>query len=113
MDARPKDPSRRPTRRPTGREGEYREAMDSLSAILGSVRLASTAISSASFTAPWSVHTIGAPCGVFHALLEGSAWIIAGDQPPVRLAEGDVAVLPTGGAHTLCDDPRTPPVRVR
>ena len=88
--------------------------MDSLSAILGSVRLASTAISSGSFSAPWSVRTEGAPSGIFHAILEGSAWIDADGGPgPVRLSQGDVIVLPGGAPHTLGDDPHTPPVRIR
>ncbi len=88
--------------------------MDSLSSILDSVRLASTAISCAHFTAPWSVRTEGAPAGIFHAILEGAAWIDAGGaNPPIRLERGDVVVLPAGGPHTLCDDLTTPPVPIR
>ncbi len=88
--------------------------MDSLSAILGSVRLASTAISCGAFSAPWSVRTEGAPSGIFHAILEGAAWIVADGAPgPVRLEQGDVIVLPAGSPHTIGDDPRTAPVHIR
>lgn len=88
--------------------------MDSLSAILDSVRLASTAISCAHLGAPWSIRTEGAPAGVFHAVLEGSAWIDAGSAgPPLRLAQGDVVVIPSGGPHTLCDELSTPEVAIR
>lgn len=88
--------------------------MDSLSTILDSVRLASTAISCATFGAPWAVRTSGAPAGIFHAILEGAAWITAdGVSAPVRLGRGDVVVLPSGGPHTIGDDPATPPVAIR
>ena len=88
--------------------------MDSLSTILSSVRLGSTAISCAHLGAPWSVRTEGAPAGIFHAMLEGSGWLVAdGLGDPVYLDQGDVVVLPGGGPHTICDDLQTPPARIR
>ncbi|MEZ4299615.1 MAG: AraC family transcriptional regulator [Polyangiaceae bacterium] len=87
--------------------------MDSLSTILDSVRLASTAISCATFGAPWAVRTVGAPAGIFHAILEGSAWITAeGSAGPVLLRQGDVVVLPSGAGHTIGDAAGTAPVAI-
>lgn len=87
--------------------------MDSLSAILASVRLSSTAISSARFGAPWSVRTTGAPAAIFHAILEGSAFLTADGHAPRALGPGDIVVLPHGGSHTIGDAPSTPPIPVR
>jgi len=87
--------------------------MDSLSAILSSVRLSSTAISSADFSAPFGVQTKGAPAAIFHAILEGTAWITVDGHAPRALGPGDIVVLPHGGPHTIADDPKTPSISVR
>lgn len=87
--------------------------MDSLSAILASVRLSSTAISTAHFGAPWAVRTAGAPAAIFHAVLHGSAVISAEGLAPLPLSSGDIVVLPHGGSHTIGDHPATPPIPVR
>lgn len=114
MAGRPNDPFERPNAFAFDSPRDMFRHMDSLSTILGSVRLASTAISCARFGAPWAVHTEGAPSGIFHAILEGSAWISAGGgQAPLHLVEGDVIVLPSGIAHTIGNDPQTPAVSIR
>lgn len=114
MARRPNDPSKRPKALALCAPLYILAAMDSLSTILGSIRLASTAISCARFKAPWAVFTEGAPSGIFHAILEGSAWISAGaGHAPLCLGEGDVIVLPSGMPHTIGDDPNTPAVNIR
>ncbi|MBK8256079.1 MAG: AraC family transcriptional regulator [Polyangiaceae bacterium] len=88
--------------------------MDSLSTILDSVRLASAAVSSGHFTSPWAVCTQGAPAGIFHAVLQGSAFIVAeGETEPTLLNTGDVVVLPGGHSHTIASAFPCEPVSVR
>lgn len=58
---------------------------------------------------PFGVRFTGDGVLAFHVVLEGTMWIrsTSGMQ---RLDQGDVVVLPRGGAHDLCDDPSTPVV---
>jgi AraC-like DNA-binding protein len=83
---------------------------DALSSILRSVRLGSSLISRAKLTAPWGVHSTGGPAAIFHAIVRGQCWIRPEGQSKVtELGSGDVVVLSRGAAHTLFDDPSTPP----
>lgn len=51
----------------------------------------------------WNAPTPGA---AIHAVTSGSAWLLAGDAPPLELVAGDVVLLPRGAAHVLASDPR-------
>jgi AraC-like DNA-binding protein len=42
----------------------------------------------------------------FHAILEGSCWLVSPTAPPLRLRAGDLALAPAGAAHGLSDSPR-------
>ncbi len=44
----------------------------------------------------------------FHAVVQGSCWLIPPDRPPIPLRAGDVAFLPRGSGHGLADTPFTP-----
>ena len=44
----------------------------------------------------------------FHAVLQGSCWLIGPDLPPLPLAAGDVVFLPHGTSLALADSPSTP-----
>jgi len=44
----------------------------------------------------------------FHAVLEGTCWLIPPDGAPIALRAGDVAFLPRGCGHGLTDAPSTP-----
>ena len=54
----------------------------------------------------------GKSCVRFHYMLRGSAWLSVDktDESQVALSGGDLAVLPLGHAHVLCDHPRSVPV---
>jgi AraC-like DNA-binding protein len=83
--------------------------VDALSTILRSVRLGSSLLSRARFTAPWAVLSNGAPCAIFHAVVAGRCFVHRhGDAAPKALAQGDVVVLSHGDRHVMCDDPSTP-----
>lgn len=88
--------------------------MDALTDVLRAVRLGGTVFARAEVCSPWAVHTTGAPTGIFHAIVRGSAICIpAGDAAPIHLAAGDVVLLPHGDGHTMCDSLATPAVPIR
>ena len=89
--------------------------MDALADVLDNCRLESTVFSRAWLQAPWGVHTTRQTHGLFHAVLEGHAWMKphgVDEGEPIRLNAGDVIFLPHGTGHTLCDSPETPAVPI-
>lgn len=55
--------------------------------------------------APWGF-SLPYEAGVrFHAVIEGEAWMLADGGAPLKLAQGDLVLLPRGSAHVLMDDP--------
>jgi AraC-like DNA-binding protein len=86
--------------------------MDPLSYMLQSVRLRSTCYTTVRLRPPWGVHIPRTDAAAFHAVVSGQCWLQLSDaDPPAALAQGDVAVLPHGEAHTFFDAPGSP-VRV-
>jgi len=84
--------------------------VDALSEILLSMRLVSSVISRARFTAPWAVRTTGARGAIFHVVMEGRCWLRDGPTGErVELGAGDLVLLSHGGAHVICDSPDTSP----
>ena len=58
---------------------------------------------------PWSVRIEDrAPLSLV-SVVRGHAWVIPGDEPPVRLDPGSVAVMRGPDPYTFADDPGTPP----
>ena len=41
----------------------------------------------------------------FHAVTSGTAWLRVGDEDPIQLMPGDLALLPTGAPHRLSSQP--------
>jgi AraC-like DNA-binding protein len=78
--------------------------MDPLSDLLGALRLESSMISMGFFTAPWAVSTEPLSFPVFHAVLEGQAWLLRPGEP-LLLGPGDVVVLASGDGHCLSSAP--------
>jgi AraC family transcriptional regulator, alkane utilization regulator len=82
--------------------------MDVLSEILRPMRLVSSIISRARFTAPWGVRTSGVRGAIFHVVTSGECFLRdepSGERYP--LARGDLVLLSHGGPHTLSDGPST------
>lgn len=92
--------------------------MDALSEVLKLVRLGGAVFLDGAMTAPWAVRS--PPSRVFaaqlalphdeqvieyHLVVQGSCWIRVGNDEPLRLEEGDLAMLPHGEAHVLSDEP--------
>lgn len=62
--------------------------------------------SRASLSAPFGVESGDMTRGVFHAVVQGSAWArLADEGDPVELAPGDVIVFPFGDNHLITDAP--------
>lgn len=75
---------------------------DALSELLSALRLSSSVISRARFTAPWAVHTDAVPGALFHVVLSGRAVLTRDADPtPVHLEPGALVILPAGEAHTM------------
>jgi AraC-like DNA-binding protein len=94
--------------------------VDVLSEVLSAVRLTGSVYFDVTATSPWVAEAQpsaeiaglvmpGAQHAIeYHVITKGSCWIsIVGGEPfePVRLEEGDIAVIPHGEAHTLSSSP--------
>jgi AraC-like DNA-binding protein len=77
-------------------------APDPVSEVLRSFAVRSAILCVSDLRAPWAFRVAGEPVAKFHLVVQGSALLWAGSEE-VALAEGDLAVLPRGSAHTLAD----------
>jgi AraC-like DNA-binding protein len=90
--------------------------MDALSDVLRAVRLSGAFFFDVHARAPWVAET---PLGrsvvhamfpgsdhliSYHLLMEGSCWLEVEGEQPVKLASGDIIVLPHGDTHVLCTE---------
>jgi len=83
--------------------------MDVLAEVLAVTRLTNTTLCSASFDAPWGLYFEPANRATFHVVGRGSCWLIPdGGGDPVRMNQGDVALMPHGAGHSLADRRDTP-----
>jgi AraC-like DNA-binding protein len=77
-------------------------APDPVSEVLRSFAVRSAIFCVSDLRAPWAFHVADDPAAKFHLVVEGAALLRAGSEE-VALAEGELAVLPRGSAHTLAD----------
>ena len=78
--------------------------MDVLSNVLSVTSLATSALGSREFQAPWSVSIEAPQDSALHIVRRGSAWLRFGDGEPIRVNTGDVVLLSAGKPHTLSSD---------
>jgi mannose-6-phosphate isomerase-like protein (cupin superfamily) len=83
---------------------------DAVSEVLRSVAVRSTVFCLSELRAPWAFRVDGEKVPKFHLVLEGSAFLSCGGEPPIGLRAGDLVVLPRGARHTLANDQATPTV---
>jgi AraC family transcriptional regulator, activator of mtrCDE len=82
------------------------DGQDLLSELLRPIRLTGVFYSSWHLFAPWSIEGDSEhKCAVLHYVQKGSCWISREGATPQRLAEGDLALFPTGVAHRISDRP--------
>ncbi|MCK7615468.1 AraC family transcriptional regulator [Roseibium sediminicola] len=79
---------------------------DALSQILDALKLRGSIYFHTSFSPPWAVEVPAfGRVARFHMAMRGSCWLVVkGREKPVFLATGDLAVIPHGAAHVLCDE---------
>jgi len=82
--------------------------MDVLTDMLRSVQLRGSVFCRAEVQSPWGIRTTASRHAPFHAVVEGGCWMRVGDEEPLWLNAGDIALLPHGAAHSLSSDPSTP-----
>jgi AraC-like DNA-binding protein len=54
---------------------------------------------------PWGLTISQVPRASFHAVADGTAWLLLPGRPGIRLMTGDVVLLPTGLAHGVASEP--------
>lgn len=75
--------------------------MDALSQILRSIEVRGSVFCHGEVRAPWCFHGGAEGLCLFHAVVEGEAWVELDDDEPRRLVAGDVVMLPRGGRHRM------------
>ena len=101
--------------------------MDALSDVLRAVRLTGAIFFDVEASAPWVAET---PSGVsivgamfpgsehlisYHVITAGTCWASVPGEPPMRLSQGDIILLPHGDTHVLSSTPglrRTPDMSI-
>jgi AraC-like DNA-binding protein len=83
----------------------YCDAVDALAAVLATAGVRGTIAATLNAADPWGLGLDDIPGAAFHAVTEGTAWLCLPGQPDIRLAAGDVILLPTGTAHVLASAP--------
>ncbi len=97
-------------------------SLDPLSDVLRSVRLRGSVFFHVSCRDQWSAlaapsHEMG-PAVMpgaehvieYHLLVKGEGWVAVDGEPPLRLREGDIVMLPHGDAHVVSSAPGLAPV---
>jgi AraC-like DNA-binding protein len=84
--------------------------MDVLTDVLAAFRSGRAVASQTVAHGPWGLRFTDPVGMVFHIALQGTTWLCPADGEPVRLAPGDVILLPDPGTHVLCDEPGSPTV---
>lgn len=74
---------------------------DPLSELLTALRVAGAVTSRSTPSGTWRQELPPAGAAGFHVVVEGSCRIAVGDEEPVVLSAGDVALVPHGAAHTM------------
>jgi AraC family transcriptional regulator, alkane utilization regulator len=99
--------------------------MDALSEVLRLVRLTGAVFLDAELSAPWAVQS--PPSHVlaqammpeadhmieYHLVVEGHCFIKVADEPPIKLEQGDLVMVPRGDSHRMSSDlqPAVPVLR--
>jgi AraC-like DNA-binding protein/mannose-6-phosphate isomerase-like protein (cupin superfamily) len=76
---------------------------DAISELLAELTVHSSVYCLSELRAPWGFEVAGANVAKFHLVLEGQCWLRADGSDPVRLAAGDLVILPSGERHSVSD----------
>ena len=85
------------------------EATDTLADVLKTIRLSGSAYFCSDFTSPWGMDIAAGVEGMFHVVINGSCYLqLDKSDEIISLQQGDIVAFPTGGAHWLSDDEKSP-----
>lgn len=82
--------------------------MDVLADRLRRARARGAVFALSTLTPPWGVELTDAAPLSLHAVLQGEVWLTRRGGEPVRLLQGDVALVHAPDPYRLADDPATP-----
>ena len=82
--------------------------MDVLADVLAVTRFSNSYLGYSTFAPPWGFEIEAAKVATFHIVSRGSCWLIpSGGVEPIRLNQGDIALMAHGGGHILADHPES------
>jgi AraC-like DNA-binding protein len=79
--------------------------VDVLADVLAVAGVRGTVAATVDAAEPWGLTLGHVPGAAFHAVTDGTAWLLLAGRPGTRLMPGDVILLPTGLAHDLASGP--------
>jgi AraC-like DNA-binding protein len=80
---------------------------DVLSEVIGALHIRTTLFAMADLAAPWGVHFPAGDGAYFHTVTGAPCWLRrAGDEEPIRLGSGAIALLAHGTAHRITSSRR-------
>ena len=82
--------------------------MDTLSDVLAVCRAERAVTARFTLGAPWALQSAGVPGAMIRLSRGAPCWIEVAGAAPVCVEAGDLLLLPTGEAHTLCSAPGVP-----
>jgi len=83
--------------------------VDVLSEVLASLRFGGAIIGSATLRRPWGISVDPMRHAAIHVIQRGECWLrLTNESEPVRVDEGDVILVASGVAHTICDPADAP-----
>lgn len=80
--------------------------MDVLSDIMSSGRGEAVLLSRFDYRGSWGIRLGASAEAGLHYVERGACWIRTDDDEPLRLLQGDMALVPLGASHVLSDAPR-------
>jgi len=83
-------------------------AEDDVTGLLAALAVRSSVYCVSDLGAPWGFEVAGADVAKFHVVLDGGCWLRLARTAPVRLEQGDLAILPRGERHTVSDSLDSP-----
>jgi len=81
---------------------------DAVTDLLTALTVHSSVYCLSELRAPWGFQVDGANVAKFHLVLEGDCWLRVDDETPLRLAAGELVILPRGERHTMSDELDSP-----
>jgi AraC-like DNA-binding protein len=85
---------------------------DVLADVLSVTRLGATVLAQAELVPPWGLEIDPMAEAAVHVVQRGTCWLRTTSRrqrQPIRLNAGDVVLIRSGVAHSICDDPKTKP----